>query len=78
MKEWESPKLDGVPFERVNEDDDMLPLAPFTGEEIELVAKESDFDSKRFFVVLCGFDSKSFLFYVFDGVSTNIFAWKSL
>jgi hypothetical protein len=41
---WERPKLDGVPFERVSDADNMGLVAPFSIEEIEEVVKNSDGD----------------------------------
>jgi len=41
---WERPKLDGVPFERLREEDNLSLVAPFSMEEIEEVVKESEVD----------------------------------
>lgn len=39
---WERPKLDGVAFDMLSEDDNRGLIAPFTLEEIEKVVKDSD------------------------------------
>jgi hypothetical protein len=41
---WERPKLDGVPFDRVTEEENRRLVAPFSLEEIEVVVTESDGD----------------------------------
>jgi len=41
---WERPKLDGVPFERLGEVDNMTLVAPFSVEEIHGVMEECDGD----------------------------------
>lgn len=42
MERWERPKLDGVLFAQVSMDENAKLILPFTGEEIEVVVKESD------------------------------------
>jgi hypothetical protein len=39
---WERPKLDGVNFERVSDEDNIFLAAPFSMVEIEAVVRESD------------------------------------
>jgi hypothetical protein len=41
-EEWERPKLDGVNFKTVSEEDNRSIIAPFSLREIEVVVKESD------------------------------------
>lgn len=42
---WERPKLDGVSFEMVSDEDNLGLVAPFTLEEIEGVVKDSEGDN---------------------------------
>jgi hypothetical protein len=39
---WDRPKLDGVNFDRVSDVENGSLIAPFTGEEVDTVVKESD------------------------------------
>lgn len=39
---WERPKLDGVIFERISEEERASLVAPFSLEEIEVVVRDSD------------------------------------
>lgn len=57
---WERPKLDGVPFDIVSELENAGLIAPFLGEEIERVVKESDGTKSpgRMVLILCS--SRSF------------------
>ena len=41
---WERSRLDGIPFERVSDEDNVALVAPFSLEEIEGVVKDSDGD----------------------------------
>lgn len=54
--EWECPKLDGVPFEMVGEEDNVRLVAPFSIEEIEGVMEECDGDNSP------GLDGFNFVF----------------